>query len=1319
MKKKLFQFKWSGFLAALFFALIPQMRAQEVDDLQEFLDQLASEQNESQVQRGPRKGQSIEIPIGLTEVDLSKFTSYQNRTKTVTVKTSVKFINGTISAASSYSGGTCLLKVYGGATVVLDATAGVNASAANSSNCFAAVGIYEGSTFYECGDITAPDNGEGIAIYKDGENDTFIYVSGKRKGSIYPEVPVYTKEELQAMLNEIAARQAAWTQMLNDALARYNTYSSYLSVELQAEVKAYVIEVQNYMNVLIEMRQEYEAWLSNAPESDYNNLHVGIEKLAADCNAFEAQMLVTLNTAFENAKAQATADIGQKLSDIATEITALDANLAAIEDEYYYIQSQLGDNYYFMRKPTDDLMSVLSNTDRYKGDCSAHLSDARGLFTDLTNGHSIATAEDIVYFYDQIQIINTHLAEAEDCVAVAQTWLSVALNIFDQLEVNFPDEELAFTVRPTDLDKELQLGYKSNRGFVLTSAGMMWFEQKEGADFYLTDAEGNYIVATSGNSTLRAGTKAEATVWTGQSIGNGNYTFFSKTTRRYLGYSGINVNNAIISSPNAYGWTITESELDDLQAFLNLLAEEEETSGSGNSDLTEKDTLDYVLPFFDPDQPVSPTTPFVFPKVPYPIHIIVPDGGYWPIPTPTPGQPRPKDFHPIHIPKGSHVIIDDVMFRDIIGGNHVIYVEGILEINITINIFIKNWEWFIHVGPGGHVIWRPTLGTGDWPRIKNEGTMDVEEGGLDYVENTGTVNHKYGTINWIVNRYIYYFTGGLINNLYNYGQHYHQGGDVLTARNFQGGTYTMKGGSIRNTVVNETDTVFVNRGTFYFYGGIIGGYGSRLIYHGPGAVLRIDGGLFDFTYIKHYWIEAHADYYIRGDYDYGATVPVLLAPSVTIRILYKWIYKFNIVFIGGRPTPRYPLFWGQDFKFNITYFTYIGWQLPNKRWRWYVNEEANTIEPRDEEVEDEDDLQAYLDWLAENQDGESASTEEQPQELDLKNRNIVITKPVEWPTGCHVFIRNGRFVPRTSWTHSRMFYIPATTTVRYEYVIVDLSSTTHYYLNGVPVQRNIFEVYGDFHFGIGCHVKGYVNTLWQVTDANIPGCVVYIDPAARFFLEGGRIDNVIFRINTIVNIYVTQTLVNNIYVYIPTAYRYDGFSFMAPFGDYQFTWADLRKIILWKCAQWAVKVLPDNGYMALFDIATPKITKVSGEYIGVDTQVELSCATAGATIYYTLDGSDPRTNTDGRRAYNGLPIIVDKYTIVKAVAVIPGIMGESHVATFIFGDLNDDGKVDIADGVTVLNIMSADEYNLLADFNNDKKVDIADLVTILNIMAVQ
>lgn len=1196
--------KWLYTLAALLFALIPQVKAQEVDDLQEYLDQLSVQQTEAQQARGqvrhPGKVQSIEIPIGLTEVDLSKFTSYQNRTKTLTVKTSVKFTNGTISAGSGYTGGTCLIKVYGGATVVLDATAGVNAGAASSSNCLAAVGIYDGSTFYECGDITAPNNGAGIAIYIDGASDTFVYVSGTLKGTISNknngtvigmDEGGYTKSELQTMLNAIGDKLTIIENLKQKAEGYYST----LNINAVPDnIRSYVAEVIDALQPYISQYQTALAQYSRLKElvqamtgKDDGTLYNQITALQSALDNAYATINVKIITLEEQIKAKAAEDLAKRLGDMAT-IVQQQQTLNNTQSEFVEsLNNQVGEgDWFFVRKGTNEFNvnsnNIAAEIEKNAVDINLFVNGDNG-YNVLVNNHSIATINDVVTFYTNYVSLLSRLNNIESESTGINTELVQLQSLFNTLEVNFPDEDVAFTIRPASLNKELQLGYKSNRGFVMTSAGMMWFEQKEGADFYLTDAEGNYIVASSASTALRAGTKDEATAWTGQSIGNGSYTFYSKTTKRYLGYSGINVNNAIIASTNAYSWTIAESELDDLQAFLDLLAEEEETSGGGSSDLTEKDTLDYVLPFFDPEQPVVPTNPFVFPKVPYPVHIKVPDGGYWPVPRPVPGQPTPKNFHPIHIPKGSHAIIDASTFRDLVGGDHIIYVEGTLEININVYVYITNWDWFIHVGPGGRVIWRPQPGTGDWPRIKNEGTMDIEEGGLDLVENTGTVNHKYGTINWLVNRYIYYFTGGLINTLNNYGQHHHQDGNVLTAKNFSGATYTMTGGMINNTKANEKDTVFINRGTFYFRGGIIGGYGNSLIYHGPGAVMRIDGGRFDFTYVKNYWIEAHSDYYIRGDYDYNPAVPVLLAPSVTIRILYNWVFKFNIVFIGGWPTPRHPLFWGDGFTFNSNFFKYIGWNLPNKRWRWYVNEVQNTIEPRDEAVEDEDDLQAYLDWLANNQEGESASSEEEPQELELGGKQIYLTKIINIPSNVHLRLVNCVFRPRGLWNDESVFVIPSGSSVRYEKVFFDFSSSGSYWTGSNYEQVNIFDIAGKVWLDAGCRLKGFVNLQSNPTDTYIPGTVIKVNPATgNLWLNSGEIENVIFYVEKVLNLWFTTSLSGKLWFYIPDVYLNEGFKLLTPFGDFKFTVEDVRKMRVLGSKQWRVE-LDKQGSAVLYD----------------------------------------------------------------------------------------------------------------------------------------
>lgn len=65
-------------------------------------------------------------------------------------------------------------------------------------------------------------------------------------------------------------------------------------------------------------------------------------------------------------------------------------------------------------------------------------------------------------------------------------------------------------------------------------------------------------------------------------------------------------------------------------------------------------------------------------------------------------------------------------------------------------------------------------------------------------------------------------------------------------------------------------------------------------------------------------------------------------------------------------------------------------------------------------------------------------------------------------------------------------------------------------------------------------------------------------------------------------------------------------------------------------------------------------------------------------------------------------------------------VGTDFISVIIVtGDLNGDAAVDIADAVSVLNIMSEGGYSQVADINGDDKVDIADFVGILDIMAEQ
>lgn len=67
-------------------------------------------------------------------------------------------------------------------------------------------------------------------------------------------------------------------------------------------------------------------------------------------------------------------------------------------------------------------------------------------------------------------------------------------------------------------------------------------------------------------------------------------------------------------------------------------------------------------------------------------------------------------------------------------------------------------------------------------------------------------------------------------------------------------------------------------------------------------------------------------------------------------------------------------------------------------------------------------------------------------------------------------------------------------------------------------------------------------------------------------------------------------------------------------------------------------------------VATPRALPIAGTYTGTQS-VALTCATAGATIYYTVDGSTPdATDT----AYNG-PITVASSKTIKAIAIKAGL----------------------------------------------------------------
>lgn len=82
-----------------------------------------------------------------------------------------------------------------------------------------------------------------------------------------------------------------------------------------------------------------------------------------------------------------------------------------------------------------------------------------------------------------------------------------------------------------------------------------------------------------------------------------------------------------------------------------------------------------------------------------------------------------------------------------------------------------------------------------------------------------------------------------------------------------------------------------------------------------------------------------------------------------------------------------------------------------------------------------------------------------------------------------------------------------------------------------------------------------------------------------------------------------------------------------------------------------------EGGSTVEQVATPTFSVAGGNYTEAQN-VEISCETAGASIYYTLDGSDPTAEST---PYAGA-ITISQTTTLKAIAVKDG-MDDSYVAT--------------------------------------------------------
>ena len=140
-------------------------------------------------------------------------------------------------------------------------------------------------------------------------------------------------------------------------------------------------------------------------------------------------------------------------------------------------------------------------------------------------------------------------------------------------------------------------------------------------------------------------------------------------------------------------------------------------------------------------------------------------------------------------------------------------------------------------------------------------------------------------------------------------------------------------------------------------------------------------------------------------------------------------------------------------------------------------------------------------------------------------------------------------------------------------------------------------------------------------------------------------------------------------------------------------------------------------------VATPTASIASGTQVEAGTQVELFCATEGATIYYTLDGSCPCVSGEARMVYDGTPITIEKNTVIKAMAAALD-REESEIATFVYivtkGDVNGDGRINSSDVMRIYEYMAGQQNGTpfeLLDVNGDNRVNSSDVMRIYEIMS--
>jgi hypothetical protein len=244
------------------------------------------------------------------------------------------------------------------------------------------------------------------------------------------------------------------------------------------------------------------------------------------------------------------------------------------------------------------------------------------------------------------------------------------------------------------------------------------------------------------------------------------------------------------------------------------------------------------------------------------------------------------------------------------------------------------------------------------------------------------------------------------------------------------------------------------------------------------------------------------------------------------------------------------------------------------------------------DVNDQDDFQDYLDWLAreaqKKMDEANDPDEEDPfQALLYLSAQIPIDETASQPEHSDLTIDGGAFLPVTDWSDGTVFEIPQFSSLTLLNNTLDCNVATSEMVNnpqqsvagkakakGDTPPLTLFDVTGVLHLGEGSTVKGRENGTTLVSIAE----------SAKVYLDGASISDVTLQFNNDVNVFATKPLAGNVIVKVPEGCLQEGFRLMAPAGGHSFTLKDAMAVTIANSDEWGVEV-DDEGYLSLFPLS--------------------------------------------------------------------------------------------------------------------------------------